>query len=98
MIRIRVEKGIFKAGDNGTIDRLVFKLKQTTFDAENADYPIEAVYGKKQKKYPDDYTDVRGQVVADYQQMLELEWVKSLRQRYPVQINQEILKNIENCK
>lgn len=94
VIRIRVEKGIFKAGDNGTIDRLVFKLKQTTFDAENADYPIEAVYGKKQKKYPDDYTDVRGQVVADYQQMLELEWVKSLRQRYPVQINQEILKTI----
>ena len=27
VIRIRVEKGIFKAGDNGTIDRLVFKLK-----------------------------------------------------------------------
>ena len=94
VIRIRVEKGIFKAGDNGTIDRLVFKLKQTTFDVENADYPIEAVYGKKQKKYPDDYTDVRGQVVADYQQMLELEWVKSLRQRYPVQINQEILKTV----
>ena len=94
VIRIRVEKGIFKAGDNGTIDRLVFKLKQTTFDAANADYPIEAVYGKKQKKYPDDYTDVRGQVVADYQQMLELEWVKSLRQRYPVQINQEILKTV----
>lgn len=94
VIRIRVEKGIFKAGDNGTIDRLVFKLKQTTFDAANADYPIEAVYGKKQKKYPDDYTDERGQVVADYQQMLELEWVKSLRQRYPVQINQEILKTV----
>ncbi len=94
VIRIRVEKGIFKAGDNGTIDRLVFKLKQTTFDAANADYPIEAVYGKKQKKYPDDYTDVRGQVVADYQQMLELEWVKSLLQRYPVQINQEILKTV----
>lgn len=94
VIRVRAEKGIFKAGDNGTIDRLVFKLKQTTFDAENADYPVEAVYGKKQKKYPDDYTDVRGQVVADYQQMLELEWVKSLRQRYPVQINQEILKTV----
>ena len=94
VIRIRVEKGIFKAGDNGTIDRLVFKLKQSTVDAANADYPIEAVYGKKLKKYPDDYTDVRGQVVADYQQMLELEWVKSLRQRYPVHINQEILKTV----
>lgn len=94
VIRIRVEKGLFKAGDNGTIDRLVFKMKQTTVDAANADYPIEAVYGKKLKKYPEDYTDVRGQVVADYQQMLELEWVKTLRQRYPVQINQDILKTV----
>ena len=94
VIRIRVEKGIFKAGDNGTIDRLVFKRKQSAVDAANADYPIEAVYGKKLKRYPESYTDVRGQVVADYQQMLELEWVKSLRQRYPVQVNQEILKTV----
>lgn len=94
VIRIRVEKGIFKAGENGTIDRLVFKRKQAAVDAANADYPIEAVYGKKLKKYPESYTDVRAQVVADYQQMLELEWVKALRQRYPVQVNQEILKTV----
>ena len=38
--------------------------------------------------------DVRAQVVADYQLMLETEWVASLRSRYPVQINQEILKTV----
>ena len=68
--------------------------KQAAVDAANADYPIEAVYGKKLKKYPESYPDVRAQVVADYQQMLELEWVKALRQRYPVQVNQEILKTV----
>ena len=67
IVRIRVEKGLFKPGDNGTIDRMVFKIRNTKTDAANANYPIEAVYGKKLKKRPEDYTDVRSQVVADYQ-------------------------------
>ena len=98
IIRIRVEKGIFKPGDNGTVDRMVFKLKQSKAEVSLPDYPIEAVYGKKLKKYPEDYTDVRSQVVADYQQMLEQEWVKSLRNRYSFQINQEILKTVNQHK
>ena len=94
IIRIRVEKGLFKPGDNGTIDRMVFKIQNPKTDAANADYPIDAVYGKKLKKYPDDYTDVRAQVVADYQNYLEKEWIASLRHRYPVEINQEVLKTV----
>lgn len=93
VIRIRVEKGLFKVGDNATIDRLVFKTANATA-AGDPDYPIDAVYGKKLKKYPDDYTDVRSKVVEDYQDMLEKEWVAALRQRYPVVINEAILKTI----
>ena len=94
-IRIRVEKVIFKAGDNATVDRMVFKSSMPVVSNDtNKDYPIDAVYGKKLKKYPDDYTDVRNQVVEDYQDMLEKEWVASLRQRYPVIINESVLKTI----
>lgn len=42
------------------------------------------------------FADARGQVVADYQQYLESEWVKGLRAKYPVVINQEVLKALEN--
>lgn len=94
IVRIRVEKGLFKPGDNGTIDRMVFKVRNTKTDAANANYPIEAVYGKKLKKRPEDYTDVRSQVVADYQDYLEKEWIASLRRRYPVKINKEVLKTV----
>lgn len=94
IVRIRVEKGLFKLGDNGTIDRMVFKIRNTKTDAANANYPIEAVYGKKLKKRPEDYTDVRSQVVADYQDYLEKEWIASLRRRYPVKINKEVLKTV----
>lgn len=91
--RVKMEVGVFKPGDNATIDREVFKRRDVTAQGDAA-YPFEAVYGKKLKKYPENYNDVRVQVVADYQQMLEAEWVTLLRSRYPVQINQEILKTV----
>ena len=72
---------------------MVFKLRSHSQEAF-PDYPIDAVYGKKLKKYPDDYTDVREKVVEDYQDMLESEWVASLRRHYPVQIDYEVLKTI----
>lgn len=92
VIRIRVEKGLFKPGDNATIDRLVFKIGSD--DAvSNPDYPIDAVLGKKLKR-PDNYQDVRERVVEDLQDYLEKEWVDSLRRRYQVEINQDILKTV----
>ena len=95
VIRIRVEKGIFKPGDNETIDRLVFKTSKSSNanNASLASYPIDAVYGKKVKR-PDDYTDVRQQVVEDLQDYLEKEWVADLRRRYQVEINKEVLKTV----
>ncbi|MBQ9668420.1 MAG: peptidylprolyl isomerase [Prevotella sp.] len=92
VIRIRVEKGIFKKGDNALIDSVVFK-KDTTV-AKVKDYPIDAVYGKLLKKGPEDYTDVRGQVVADYQEMLEKEWVAQLRRRYAFTVNKDVLDTV----
>ena len=91
VIRIRVEKGIFKLGDNATIDKMVFKTEQAS--NANPDYPIDAVYGKKLKR-PDSYQDVRQQVVEDLQDSLEQEWVASLRRRYSVEVNNEILKTV----
>ena len=94
VIRIRVEKGIFKPGDNAYIDKVVFK--KDTVVTPLQDYPIDAHYGKMLKKGPEDYTDVRGLVVADYQEALEKEWVADLRRRYSFQVNQDVLKTVNN--
>lgn len=92
VIRIRVEKGIFREGDNALIDSVVFQ-KDTTV-AHLKDYPIDAVYGKLLKKGPEDYTDVRGLVVADYQELLEQQWVARLRKEYPFQVNNDVLQTV----
>ena len=92
VIRIRVEKGIFRKGDNALVDSAVF-MKDTVV-TKVKDYPIDAVYGKLLKKGPEEYTDVRGQVVSDYQDQLEREWVADLRRRFPFTVNYEVLKTV----
>lgn len=94
IIRIRVEKGIFRQGDNALVDSAVFK-KDTTV-TKLKDYPIDAVYGKILKNGPEDYTDVRGLVVTDYQDMLEREWVANLRRKYTYSVNTEVLNTVNN--
>jgi len=92
IIRIRVEKGIFKAGDNGLIDKEVFK-KESSYKGMK-DYPIDATYGKLLKKGPEDYTDVRAQVVADYQEILEKLWIEDLRKKYDFTVDKEVLSTV----
>lgn len=92
IIRVRVEKGIFKKGDNALVDREIFKADTTV--TETKGYPIDGVYGKVLKKGPETYTDVKGLVIADYQDELEKQWVADLRNRYAVEVDKEVLKTV----
>ncbi len=92
IIRIRVEKGLFKKGDNKLIDREQFKVADAKVDSIKG-YPIDATYGKMLKK-PEEYTDVRGLVTADLQDELEKHWVADLRKKYTFTVNEEVLKTV----
>lgn len=94
VLRIRVEKGIFKQGDNPLIDREIFKKADAEVKTLEK-FPIDAVYGKKLKK-PEEYQDVRSLVVADYQEALEKEWIAELRRKYAVKVDEAVLKTVNN--
>ena len=85
---VRVERGIWTKGKNAAVDQLGFKIKDTNY-TPNEEFPIVIADGKLIKA-PQVYTDERGKVVTDYQDYLEKSWVKSLREKYPVVINQEV--------
>jgi len=89
---VKVEKGLYVQGDNKVVDNQIFKTKDKFIPSK--DYPFSFVVGKTIQK-PEDYTDVRGLVTADYQEYLEKEWIKSLRAKYPVKVNDEILKSVK---
>ncbi len=93
VLRIRVEKGIFKKGDNALVDNQVFGVD--TVAPVVKDYPNTAVYGKKLKA-PEEMSDVRQLVLTDYQEQLEKEWVALLRKQYPVEVDEKVVKTVNN--
>lgn len=93
ILRIRVEKGIFKKGDNTLIDKYGFNIADVKVKTVK-DFPNEAIFGKMIKA-PEEMSDARTMVLSDYQEELEKEWIKRLRARYPVVVNKEIVATVE---
>ena len=87
-----VERGLWKQGENGYVDLTEFKVPNAEITI-NEELPITIVIGKMLKK-PETYTDVRGTITADYQNHLEKLWIETLRNKYPVVINQEVLNTL----
>lgn len=94
ILRLRAEKGIFKKGDSGLVDKVIFKQKDAEVKPVTG-YPYDDVFGKILKKGPEDYTDVKNLVLSDYQEELENEWVKELRNKYTFSVNKDVLKTVK---
>ena len=90
---VRVEVGIFAVGDNAWVDSMVFgqgdggRLRHGFVVVDTVGEVIEA---------PETYKDVKGLVTADYQKHLEDKWVKSLRKKYKVKVDKDVLKTVNN--
>lgn len=88
---VYIEKGLWGKGENGFIDRTVFKVKN---NREIVGYPQFLIEGKLIST-PETLEDAKGQVITEYQTILENEWIESLRQKYKVEINDDVLKSME---
>ena len=86
---VRIEKGLWTKGKNAAVDKYGFKNKETDYTPAE-EFPIVVPVGKVIKA-PQEYTDVRGQVTTDYQDHLEKLWVATLREKYPVVVNEDVL-------
>lgn len=94
-VMVRMERRLFKKGDNANVDVLALKDKSAKLNPLK-DFPYAAVVGKVLKKGPEEWTDISNQVVTDYQRMREDEYVADLRKRYPVEIHEDVLKTVNN--
>ena len=90
---VRVERGLWTEGKNAAVDKYAFKSKTAEY-TPTEEFPHVIPVGKVIKA-PEEYTDVRGQVTTDYQDHLEKLWVQTLHDKYPVEVNEEVLKALE---
>ena len=44
---------------------------------------------------PKELSEARGQITSDYQTYLEEKWIEELRQKYPVEVIEEVLAGIK---
>ena len=90
---VKVQHGLWEQGKNGAVDAFGLKVKGATF-TPSAEFPIVECVGKKLKA-PEAWDDEKGKVTTDYQDFLEAEWIKQLRAKYPVIINEKVWERIK---
>lgn len=92
---ISVHFGIYKKGDNPIVDYKVFKSDDEIKD--NKLLPYFNVIGKKYNQ-PKNAIDVKNEVMSDYQDYLEKNWVNTLREKYSYSVDEDVLSTINNHK
>lgn len=90
---VKMQHGLWEQGKNAAVDKYGFKNKKAEF-TPSEELPLVVCVGKKLKA-PEVWTDEKGKVTTDYQDYLEAEWIKKLRAKYPVTVNQEVWEKIK---
>ncbi len=86
---IKIERVIAAQGENAITDYLGFGGEKPEPKGKWACY---FAYRDKVVDAPEDATDVRGAVTADYQNDLEAAWLKELKKKYPAKVNKKVLQ------
>ena len=90
---VKAQHGLWEKGKRPAIDKFGFKDKKAEF-TPNEELPYVECVGKKLKA-PQEWTDEKGKVTTDYQDYLEAEWIKKLREKYEVKVNQDVWEKIK---
>ena len=90
---VKVQHGLWEQGKSAAVDKFGFKLKKAEYTPSEA-LPVVECVGKKLKA-PIEWSDVKGEVVTDYQDYLEAEWIKKLRAKYEVKVFDDVWQRIK---
>ena len=93
-VKCRIEYGMFAIGVNPCVDKLVFKCGDFQ---SSLDYPHVWVMGKRMKKGPENYRDVRSKVAEDCLEAKKKAETESFVQKYVIEINKEVLKTVNRA-
>ncbi|NCA86423.1 MAG: hypothetical protein EOM83_12760 [Clostridia bacterium] len=85
----------FSKGDNEYVDKVDWKTGTSPVysgTAGNFGFVVtEGTVAPENKSL----SEARGLITADYQNYLEAQWIKDLRAKYPVNVNQDVLQGLE---
>jgi peptidyl-prolyl cis-trans isomerase SurA len=90
-----VRKGYYQKGDNQYVDQTEWKVGVRNEIPSTVDQSTVIVcIDELRKPEPKTLKEARGLVTSDYQVELEQKWVKSLKEKYPVKIDEKVLDKV----
>jgi peptidyl-prolyl cis-trans isomerase SurA len=88
---VTVTDGRYEQGDTAVTGKFPWKKgSMTVSDMGKKVVVVNSILAPA----PKTLNEIRGQATADYQNFLDQQWIAELRTKYPVTINQEVLKNV----
>ena len=90
-LEISISSGPYKKGDNDFVDQYGWKSGITDIIEKDGRW-IFTYTVTLLKPAPKELEEARGLVISAYQDKLEIDWIKELRNKYPIAVNKEFLK------
>ncbi|WP_400193568.1 peptidylprolyl isomerase [Hymenobacter sp. B81] len=85
-LAVQVQQRAFPKGENKVVDGV--PQQPGTYTAQQDGRYFAVVVERVLPAGPKTLAEARGQATSDYQNYLEQEWLKELRQKYPVKVNE----------
>jgi peptidyl-prolyl cis-trans isomerase SurA len=90
---LNISRRLYQEGDNELVDAVEWNPGPKE-PVEKDDKTTFVVIHDIREPAPRQLNEVRGMVTADYQNHLEKEWIRELRNKYPVKVNRDLLSQI----
>ena len=90
-----VRHGYYQHGDNQFVDQTEWKVGVSNEIPSTVDETTTLVFIRELRKpEPKTLKEARGLVTSDYQVELEENWVKTLKEKYPVKVDEKVLDKV----
>jgi len=94
-LTLKIEEDSYSKGDNDFVDKVLWDAARiSTVKLEEKEFAVVEVK-EVLKPEPKKLKEVRGLVTSDYQNHLEQNWIKALKEKYTVKVNKEVLKLVK---
>lgn len=92
-LNVRIEEGTWERGEREYLDALEWKENAVVRGERNGEILVVAM-SEVIPATPKKLDEARGMITAEYQNHLEAEWIKALREKYSFKVNREVLHSI----
>lgn len=91
-LTLQIEENLFEKGQNDILSKVNWSLGYQKVEVDGRYYlvDIEEIVPPQRKQL----NEIKGLVIADYQELLEKEWISELKAKYSVKVDKRTLKEV----